>query len=305
MSLHSMTGFARAQGATGERGTGERATGSWRWSWELRSVNAKGLDVRLRLPSGFEELEAGARAAATRALSRGSVSATFTLSREGDQVSVSVNEAALQALITATRAAAERFSLPPASLDSLLAVKGIVEVSEADSVEEDRASITAAALSGFETALVDLKVMREREGGALRTVLLERLDAISALVDDAEALPERRIEAIRARLAEQVRALLDTGAPLDGERLHQEAALLAAKADVREELDRLRAHVAAARELLTAGGPVGRRLDFLAQEFNRESNTLCSKSNAVALTQIGLDLKLLVDQFREQIQNIE
>ena len=295
MSLHSMTGFARAQGSTGP----------WRWSWELRSVNAKGLDVRLRLPSGFEELEAGARAAATRTLSRGSVSATFTLSREGDQVSVSVNEAALQALITATRAAAERFSLPPASLDSLLAVKGIVEVSEADSVDEDRAGITAAALAGFETALADLKAMREREGGALRTVLLERLDAISALVDAAEALPERRIEAIRARLAEQVRALLDTGAPLDGERLHQEAALLAAKADVREELDRLRAHVGAARDLLGTGGPVGRRLDFLAQEFNRESNTLCSKSNGVALTQIGLDLKLLVDQFREQIQNIE
>lgn len=295
MSLHSMTGFARAQGSTGP----------WRWSWELRSVNAKGLDVRLRLPSGFEELEAGARAAATRTLSRGSVSATFTLSREGDQVSVSVNEAALQALITATRAAAERFALPPASLDSLLAVKGIVEVSEADSVDEDRAGITAAALAGFEAALADLKVMREREGGALRTVLLERLDAISALVDAAEALPERRIEAIRARLAEQVRALLDTGAPLDGERLHQEAALLAAKADVREELDRLRAHVGAARDLLGTGGPVGRRLDFLAQEFNRESNTLCSKSNGVALTQIGLDLKLLVDQFREQIQNIE
>ena len=295
MSLQSMTGFARAQGNTGP----------WRWSWEVRSVNAKGLDVRLRLPSGFEELEAGARTAATRGLSRGSVSATFALSREGDQVSVAVNEAALQALITATRAAAARFSLPPASLDSLLAVKGIVEVSEADSVDEDRAGITAAALSGFEAALLDLRAMREREGGALRTVLLERLDAISALVDAAEALPERRLDAIRARLAEQVRALLDTGISLDAERLHQEAALLAAKADVREELDRLRAHVSAARDLIATGGPVGRRLDFLAQEFNRESNTLCSKSNAVALTQIGLDLKLLVDQFREQIQNIE
>ncbi len=220
-------------------------------------------------------------------------------------MSVAVNEAALQALIAATRSAAERFSLPPASLDALLAVKGIVEVSEADTVDEDRAGIAAAALAAFETALADLKVMRDREGGALRVVLLDRLDAITALVDRAEALPERQIEAIRARLAEQVHALLDTGAPLDAERLHQEAALLAAKADIREELDRLRAHVAAARELLEAGGPVGRRLDFLAQEFNRESNTLCSKSNAVALTQIGLDLKLLVDQFREQIQNIE
>lgn len=290
-----MTGFARAQGSTGP----------WRWNWEVRSVNAKGLDVRLRLPSGFEELEAGARAAASRVLSRGSVSATFTLSREGDQVSVAVNEAALQALIAATRAAAERFSLAPASLDSLLAVKGIVEVSEADDMEEDRAGITASAMAGFEAALADLKTMREREGGALRAVLADRLDTISALVDAAEALPERQIEAIRGRLADQVRALMETGVPLDAERLHQEAALLAAKADVREELDRLRAHVSAAHELLAKGGPVGRRLDFLAQEFNRETNTLCSKSNAVALTQIGLDLKLLVDQFREQIQNIE
>ena len=290
-----MTGFARAQGSTGP----------WRWNWEVRSVNAKGLDVRLRLPSGFEELEAGARAAASRVLSRGSVSATFTLSREGDQVSVAVNEAALQALIIATRAAAERFSLAPASLDSLLAVKGIVEVSEADDMEEERAGITASAMAGFEAALVDLKTMREREGGALRAVLADRLDTISALVDAAEDLPERQIEAIRGRLADQVRALMETGVPLDPERLHQEAALLAAKADVREELDRLRAHVSAAHELLAKGGPVGRRLDFLAQEFNRETNTLCSKSNAVALTQIGLDLKLLVDQFREQIQNIE
>lgn len=295
MSLHSMTGFARAQGSTGP----------WRWSWEVRSVNAKGLDVRLRLPSGFEELEAGARAAASRILSRGSVSATFTLSREGDQVSVAVNEAALQALIVATRAAAERFSLAPASLDSLLAVKGIVEVSEGDDMEEDRTGITTSAMAGFEAALADLKTMREREGGALRAVLTDRLDAISALVDAAESLPERQIDAIRGRLADQVRALMETGVPLDAERLHQEAALLAAKADVREELDRLRAHVSAAHELLAKGGPVGRRLDFLAQEFNRETNTLCSKSNAVALTQIGLDLKLLVDQFREQIQNIE
>jgi uncharacterized protein (TIGR00255 family) len=184
-------------------------------------------------------------------------------------------------------------------------VKGIVEVSEGDDMEEDRAGITASAMAGFEAALADLKTMREREGGALRAVLTDRLDAISALVDAAESLPERQIDAIRGRLADQVRALMETGVPLDAERLHQEAALLAAKADVREELDRLRAHVSAAHELLAKGGPVGRRLDFLAQEFNRETNTLCSKSNAVALTQIGLDLKLLVDQFREQIQNIE
>lgn len=295
MSLASMTGFARAQGSVG----------AWRWSWEVRSVNAKGLDLRLRVPSGFDALEAAARAAAGASLARGSVSATFSYSREGDSVTVSLNAPALDALVAAGRAAADRFGLPAPTLDSLLAVKGIVDVVEAQQTAEDVDALTRAATAGFETALAALVEMRLVEGRALKTVLRERLEAMSRLISAAEALPERRIEAIRARLEDQVRALMGTAAPLDPDRLHQEAALLAAKADVREELDRLTAHVAAAHGLLDVGGPVGRKLDFLAQEFNREANTLCSKSNAVALTQIGLDLKLLVDQFREQIQNIE
>ncbi|WP_029003378.1 YicC/YloC family endoribonuclease [Azorhizobium doebereinerae] len=295
MSLASMTGFARAHGLTG----------AWRWTWEVRSVNAKGLDLRLRLPSGFDALDAAARAAATKALSRGSVSGTFTVTREGDSLSVGLNKEALRALYAATREAAADLGSAPPALDALLNVKGIVEVIEAEQTEADRDAISRDAAAGFGRALHDLSLMRRGEGAALRAVLGERLDAIARLITAAEALPERKLEAIKARLAEQVRALADIHAALDPDRLHQEAVLLATKADVREELDRLTAHVAAARDLLAQGGPVGRKLDFLAQEFNREANTLCSKSNAVALTQIGLDLKLLVDQFREQIANIE
>ncbi len=295
MSLASMTGFARAQGITGQ----------WRWSWELRSVNAKGLDLRFRVPGGFDALDAAVRTAAGKPLSRGSVSGTFTVAREGEGVSVTINQPALEALITASREVGARFGLAAPSLDALLGVKGVLDIKEAEQTEADVIAITRDAAAGFQTALLALCDMRLSEGAALRTVLMERLSAMSGLIAAAEALPERRLENIKARLQDQVRALLDAASPLDPDRLHQEAALLAAKADVREELDRLTAHVAAAYDLLEKGGPVGRKLDFLAQEFNREANTLCSKSNAVALTQIGLDLKLLVDQFREQIQNIE
>ncbi|TCT06873.1 YicC/YloC family endoribonuclease [Aquabacter spiritensis] len=293
--IASMTGFARAQGATGP----------WRWSWELRSVNAKGLDLRLRFPPGFDALEAAARAAAGRRLARGSVSGTFQVTRESAAVAVSVNQPALEALVSAARAAAERFGLPAPGIDALMGVKGVIEVAEAEQTAEDVARIASDAQDGFEAALGALQEMRAGEGTALAVVLRERLDAMSGLVAAAEALPDRQADAIKGRLRDQVQALLGTGAPLDPDRLHQEAALLAAKADIREELDRLHAHIAAARALLDAGGPVGRKLDFLSQEFNREANTVCSKANAVALTQIGLDLKLLVDQFREQIQNIE
>lgn len=294
-TMASMTAFARASAAAG----------AWRFSWELRSVNGKGLDLRLRLPPGSEDLETAVRARAGAALKRGSVSATLTAVHEGQEASVRVNEAGLESLARAVRRTAEKLGAPEPDLGALLAVKGIVEVGEVEESEEERRARNTACLAAFDVALVELSAMREREGGALQAVLFGRLDAIAELIAAAEALPERSVEAIRARLAEQVRTLIESGPQLDPERLHQEAVLLATKADVREELDRLTAHVAAARDLLTQGGPVGRRLDFLAQEFNREANTLCSKSNAVALTQIGLDLKLLVDQFREQIQNLE
>ncbi|MFG1347252.1 YicC/YloC family endoribonuclease [Xanthobacter autotrophicus DSM 431] len=292
--LASMTGFARVSGSQGP----------WRFGWEVRAVNGKGLDLRLRLPPGFEVLEADVRTRTGQILSRGSVSANLTATREGEASTVRVNQGALEALYRSVSESAARLGAPAPTLDALLAVKGMVEIAEADESEDERRALMSAVLAGFDRALAELGAMRAREGRALKEVLSERLDAISTLVSRAERLPERSAEQVKARIADQVRVLMEA-ANLDPDRLHQEAVLAVTKADVREELDRLVAHLAAARDLLASGGPVGRRLDFLAQEFNREANTLCSKSNSVALTQIGLDLKLLVDQFREQIQNLE
>jgi uncharacterized protein (TIGR00255 family) len=295
MSLASMTGFARAQGATGTHA----------WAWELKSVNGKGLDLRLRLPPGWDGVEPAVRAATSRALARGNVTATLTLTREGVAPTVRVNEEALAAVIAAIGKIAKRVDAAPASLDGILGLKGVVEIVEAEESDAERGAAEAAVQKGFETTLADLVTARRSEGAALEQILRDRVTAIAKLVDQAEASPGRQPEAIRARLAEQVKALLDTDVKLDADRLHQEAALLAAKADVREEIDRLKTHVAAAREMLKNGGAVGRRLDFLAQEFNREANTLCAKANDGVLSAVGLELKAVVDQFREQVQNLE
>jgi uncharacterized protein (TIGR00255 family) len=190
-------------------------------------------------------------------------------------------------------------------MDGILGLKGVIEVIDEDEREEDRRAAEAAVIAGFGTALASLAEMRRREGAALAGVLAARLDEIAALAARAEAAPGRRAEAIKARLAEQIAALLETSTRFDPDRLHQEAILIASKADIREELDRLVAHIAQARRLIAAGGPAGRKLDFLSQELNRESNTLCAKSNDVELTNIGLELKTVVEQFREQVQNLE
>jgi uncharacterized protein (TIGR00255 family) len=295
MPLASMTGFARAQGVAGGYG----------WAWELKSVNAKGLDIRLRLPPGWDAVEAPVRASAARALARGSVSATLEIARNGAPATVRVNEEVLAAVLDTFRSIAKKVDAQPPSLDGILGLKGVIELVEAEESADEHRAAEAAAVEGFEQAVAELVAARRREGDVLARLLDGRLAAIGKLVAAAEASPGRKPEAIRARLAEQVKALLATGEKLDPERLHQEAVLLATKADVREEIDRLGAHVAAAREMLAKGGAVGRRLDFLAQEFNREANTLCAKANDVALTSIGLELKAVVDQFREQVQNLE
>lgn len=295
MALASMTGFARAQGVSG----------AWSWAWELKSVNGKGLDLRLRLPTGWDALEAGLKQAASRVLSRGNVNANLTMTRADSAVSVKINEDVLRAVATSLRTVAASLDAPPVHLESLLHLKGVMEVSESQDTEAERRAAEQAVTAGFERALADLAAMRVSEGAALGVVLGERLDAIATLTAAAEANPARKPEAIRAKMAEQIRVLLDTGANFDPDRLHQEALVIASKVDVREELDRLVAHVAAARAMLAEGGSVGRRLDFLAQEFNRETNTLCSKANDVSLTGIGLELKSVVEQFREQVQNIE
>lgn len=295
MSLASMTGFARAHGAAGP----------YAWAWEIKSVNAKGLDLRLRLPAGWDAIEAPARAAAARSLARGAVSATLEVRREGAALAVRVNEEVLSAVLDTMRSIARRVDAEAPRLDGILGLRGVIEIVEVEESEEDRLAAEKAVVEGFEQALADLVAARRREGEALSQVLASRIDEIARLVVAAEAAPARQPNAIRAKLAEQVQALLDTGVQFDSDRLHQEAVLLAAKVDVREEIDRLNAHVGAARDLLRSGGAVGRKLDFLAQEFNRESNTLCAKANDASLSRIGLELKAAVDQFREQVQNLE
>ena len=295
MALSSMTGFARGHGVAG----------SYAWSWEIKSVNAKGLDLRLRLPQGWDAIEMPARARAAEKLSRGTAYANLTVERKGVATTVEVNEPVLSAVLATLNRLHERVEASPATLDGILSLKGVIEITEEDEREEDRRSAEAAILEGFDRAVGELVAMRREEGATLGRILSERLKEIAALAARAEAAPGRKPEAIKARLAEQVAMLLSASTRFDSDRLHQEAIMLASKADVREELDRLASHVAQAQKLLADGGPVGRRLDFLAQELNRESNTLTAKANDVELTNIGLELKSAVEQFREQVQNLE
>ena len=290
-----MTGFARADGA------GD----AYRWTWELRSVNGKGLDIRLRLPAGFEHLEIPARERLGARLSRGNVQAALTAQSQAGATRIRINDEVLAEVVKAMERIAGRIDVQPPTLDGILSVRGVVETIEVVEDEAVRAALAAGILADLDAALADLAADRLREGAAIAAVLQNRLDEIERLVRAVEASPARTPDAIRARLAEQVAALLGAAPALDPDRLHQEAVLLAARADVREEIDRLDAHVAAARALFAEGGPVGRRLDFLAQEFNREVNTICSKSNDRAVTALGLELKAAVDQFREQVQNLE
>jgi uncharacterized protein (TIGR00255 family) len=295
MALSSMTGFARGHGVAG----------AYAWSWELKSVNAKGLDVRLRLPPGWDAVEVPVRARATEKLSRGTVYANLTVERKGIAPAVKVNEPVLAAVLATLKSLAGKVDAAPPTLDGILSLKGVIEVSEQDESADERRAAEAAIIAGFDRALADLAAMRAAEGATLGRLLLERLAEIAALAARAEAAPGRKPEAIKARLAEQVATLLAASQRFDSDRLHQEAILLASKADIREELDRLASHVAQAQSMIAAGGAVGRKLDFMAQELNRESNTLTAKANVVELTNIGLELKSVVDQFREQVQNLE
>jgi uncharacterized protein (TIGR00255 family) len=295
MLLSSMTGFARGHGLSGP----------YAWTWEIKSVNGKGLDLRLRLPPGWDAVEVPVRARVADALARGSVQATLTVERSGAVPTVRVNIPVLDAILAAVQQAGTKVAAAPPSLDGLLGLKGVIEIAEAEENENERRAAEAAVIAGLADAIGALAETRRSEGAALGRVLAARLDEIAALVERAERAPGRRPEAIRARLADQVATLLAQSERFDADRLHQEAIVIAAKADVREELDRLVAHIDQARGLIKDGGPIGRRLDFLAQEFNREANTLCAKANDVELTNIGLELKAAVEQFREQVQNVE
>jgi uncharacterized protein (TIGR00255 family) len=295
MALSSMTGFARGHGVCGV----------YAWSWELKSVNAKGLDLRLRLPPGWDAVEIPVRTKAAEVLSRGTIYGTLTAKREGVAPMVRVNEPVLAAVLATVKSLAGRIDAAPPRIDGILSLKGVVDVVDEDEREEDRQAAEAAVIAGFHKTVADLVEMRRREGAALGQILSQRLSEIEALAARADVVPGRRPDAIKARIKEHVETLLGTSERLDPDRLHQEAILIASKADIREALDRLASHVEQGRKLIATGGAVGRRLDFLAQEFNREANTICSKSNDVELTNIGLELKNVVEQFREQVQNLE
>lgn len=290
-----MTGFASAQGGDGE------AT----WSWELKSVNGRGLDVRCRLPATLEGLEPAIRSRFQSRFSRGTITAALSVTRPPGTVRLRVNPSVVDQLEDVIEAISVRVKTDVPRLDGLLSVKGVMEVAEEEEPPEVRAKREAAILASLDDAIAALAGNRDQEGARLGAVLDGHLDTASAAAERARESAALQPQAIRERLATQVSALLETAPALPPERLAQEAALLAARADVREELDRLGAHLAAARELLAGGGPVGRRLDFLCQEMNREANTICSKSTDIELTRAGLDLKTVIDQLREQVQNIE
>jgi uncharacterized protein (TIGR00255 family) len=287
MALSSMTGFARSHGTSGP----------YAFEWELKSVNAKGFDLRMRLPPGWDEIEAPARKRATEVLSRGTVYANLNVKRAGALSTVRVNEDVLASIVKIAGVLAGKIDAVAPSVDGLLAIKGVIEVVEPESnAEEDKAAKAAVAMA-FDEALTALVEMRKREGVTLGEILSQRMDEIETLA--------ARAEAVKARLVEQIAALLESSDRFDSDRLNQEALLIAAKADIREELDRIASHISQAREMIGKGGAVGRRLDFLAQEFNREVNTCCSKSNDLELTNTGLAMKNVVEQFREQVQNLE
>jgi uncharacterized protein (TIGR00255 family) len=295
MALSSMTGFARSHGASGP----------YAFEWELKSVNAKGFDLRMRLPPGWDDLEALTKKRASQVLSRGTVYANLNVRRTAAASTIRVNEEVLASIVKVAGTLAGKLDAVAPSIDGLLGIKGVIEVVEPESSEAEDVAAKEAATAAFEQAITDLVEMRRREGISLGQILSQRMDEIEQLAKKAEAAPGRKPEAIKARLAEQIAALLESSDRFDPDRLNQEALLMATKADIREELDRIASHIAQAREMIARGGPVGRRLDFLAQEFNREVNTCCSKSNDVELTNIGLEMKNVVEQFREQVQNLE
>ena len=294
--IRSMTGFASGRGA----GLGQT------WNWELRAVNGRGLDLRLRLPEGIDGLEAGLRARLQEVVSRGNVTLSLRMARSPEGEAAQLDPARLDAVLQAVaaveaRAAAQGLELAPVRATDLLALRGVLRET---APEADPAALRAALLADVEPVLESCLAMRAEEGSALDAALRREIDAVERLASAAAAAASARADAagdsLRAALA-RVRAAVD----VDEGRLAQELALIAVKSDVTEELDRLAAHVAAARALLDAGGAMGRKLDFLSQEFNREANTLCSKSGDTALTAIGLEIKAAVDRMREQVQNVE
>ena len=295
----SMTGFAAQKGADAGHG----------WTWDIRSVNGKGLDLRLRLPDWIDGLELAVRADLQKAVGRGNVSVSLKLAREGvvGMAGPGVNTGVLHGVLAALRVIEDQamgmgVTLAQATAADVLAFRGVAETTV---VDDDTGPLRAALLADLPALIAAFNAMRATEGAALHRVIAAQLDQIDALTAAATREADARRDAARTALQQALARVMDNSDGVDAGRIAQELALIAVKSDVTEELDRLAAHVAAARTLLTEGGPVGRKLDFLMQEFMREANTLCAKAQALALTRIGLDLKTAIDQMREQVQNVE
>jgi len=295
MSLQSMTGFASIDGVT----VGHR------WAIEAKSVNAKGLDVRCRVPSFIDGLDIEIKKRVSALLKRGTVFINISVEREGGENTIAVNREKLDALVALSAEYTAKDGVAPASFEGLLALRGVLEAGANDIDEKTLEALKSNLLLGTEQAIMRLVVARASEGARMDVALRMQIDVIEALTKEAKGLAAVRMDAIRDRFTTNVNKLLEGENPLSDDRMAQEIAILAVKADVQEEIDRLNSHVADARELLSSGEAVGRRLDFLSQEFNREANTLCSKSADSDLTRVGLAMKAQIDQFREQIQNIE
>jgi uncharacterized protein (TIGR00255 family) len=297
MPLKSMTGFGRARGQ--ENGAS--------WTWELRSVNGRSLDLRFRMPAGFEAFELLLREHVGKVLARGNCAVALNLKLPAAAAAdFRLNETALSRFMALAERARELTGHSgPLSLEALLNFKGVVEIAENQPGEEGGGALQDSLFASFKTALAALLEARKAEGGRLAAILGEKLGEIEGLVLEAESSPARRPEAVRERLRLQLQRIFTQDVEIDRDRLHQEAAIMAARADIEEEIKRLKSHVAGARELLAEDQPVGRKFEFLAQEFQREANTLCAKSNAAEITRVGLRLKSAIDQFREQVQNVE
>ncbi len=293
MALSSMTGFARGEGALGET----------RWIWELKSVNGRGLEPRFRLPPGLDFLEQELRKALSERFSRGSFNAFLSLKGAAVEGGLAVNRAALESAIALIAEVRGRIPCEPPRAEGILALRGVLDVQSTLDDEDERAALSAALTQSFSKTADALAQSRRREGDALERLIAGLLDEIDSLAAAARAAAAAATAATRERLQAQLTDLLASS--FSEERLAQEAAMLAVKSDVREELDRLAAHIEAARALIAKGAAAGRQLDFLTQELNREANTLCSKAQDMGLKRIGLDLKTAVDRMREQVQNVE
>ncbi len=295
--IQSMTGYARAEGHH------ETDHGTYRWTWDIRSLNGKGLDIKCRFPSWLENLEAEVRDRIKKSLSRGTISASLQIRSDASETRVSLNHEALEQVLSAVNVVSDTITCAPPTADGLLSLKGVLSLEEIEDSSEGRKSLIKDLLESFDSVLVSLLVARQKEGAQIATVLTSHNQTISQLTSDAEKTAEVVPEAIKNRLETQLNDLLNENLPED--RLAHEVAILAVKADVREEIDRLKSHIKSAAELIAEGKGIGRRFEFLIQEFNREANTLCSKAQTIELKRVGLDMKAVVDQLREQVLNIE